>query len=98
MCSSATRAIRIFVMMDMWRPCRSSPRKRGPSSSSIVLDSRFRRNERSALSLHLDVGPSNDWKPLVDLGFQMRGERGRGLLLGRRDLLTEIGEALRHHG
>src|SRR5262245_5068478 len=47
-------------------------------------------------SLALHVGRLDDRPPFLDLGLLIRGQRRGRLLVGRRDLLAEIGEFLAH--
>src|SRR5712691_13526185 len=47
-------------------------------------------------SLDLDVRRPDDRPPLLDLGLVLVAKRLRGLLLGRRNLLAEIGQPRAH--
>src|SRR5262249_33958309 len=73
----------------------SMPMSSGPSamrSASSAL-----RMTRS-MSLRPDGRRLDQRPPFLDLGLVVGGERRGGLLLGRRNLLAEIGEALLHGG
>src|SRR5919108_3388969 len=73
-----------------------------PCSTPISMSAPDSRSARRALrtirstwdSLGLDVGGLDQRPPLVDLGLLMRGQRLRGLLLRRRNFLTESGQPL----
>ena len=52
--------------------------------------------KRHAPQSTLMFGVLDDRRPLVQLGLEMRGERRRALLVGGRDFLAEIAQALLH--
>src|ERR1044072_7532448 len=90
-----------FLPLAFWSASNSQLRTRGRTHPHVLKLGSCAKNGgrgRELALLYLDTRRLNDRPPFLHLGLEQCGERGRLRLVGRRDLLPEIGEALGDRG